>query len=133
MTGAGGLLAHGPAVAVIVMLLTASSSPRGALRITPPGSTLALAARQLLDGPRRTRASRLAGELTGGAGASTLIVPAGANAGVLLPRAPPVSRRSAFLFVVLVTQMFSPTAPWFGLYREFFELGPGQHVRRARS
>ena len=31
--------------------------------------------------------------------------------------------RSAFLFVVLVTQMFSPTALVVGLYREFFELG----------
>lgn len=31
--------------------------------------------------------------------------------------------RAAFLFVVLVTQMFSPTALVVGLYREFFELG----------
>jgi multiple sugar transport system permease protein len=31
--------------------------------------------------------------------------------------------RSAFLFLVLVTQMFSPTALVLGLYREFFELG----------
>jgi multiple sugar transport system permease protein len=31
--------------------------------------------------------------------------------------------RSAFLFLVLVTQMFSPTALVVGLYREFFELG----------
>lgn len=31
--------------------------------------------------------------------------------------------RTAFLFVVLVTQMFSPTALVVGLYREFFELG----------
>jgi len=31
--------------------------------------------------------------------------------------------RDAFLFVVLVTQMFSPTALVVGLYREFFELG----------
>jgi len=30
--------------------------------------------------------------------------------------------RSAFLFLVLVTQMFSPTALVVGLYREFFEL-----------
>ena len=30
--------------------------------------------------------------------------------------------RSAFLFVVLVTQMFAPTALVVGLYREFFEL-----------
>ena len=30
--------------------------------------------------------------------------------------------RTAFLFVVLVTQMFSPTALVVGLYREFFEL-----------
>ena len=30
--------------------------------------------------------------------------------------------RAAFLFVVLVTQMFSPTALVVGLYREFFEL-----------
>ncbi|MGH7279606.1 MAG: carbohydrate ABC transporter permease [Candidatus Rokuibacteriota bacterium] len=30
---------------------------------------------------------------------------------------------SAFLFLVLVTQMFSPTALVVGLYREFFELG----------
>lgn len=31
--------------------------------------------------------------------------------------------RSAFLLLVLVTQMFSPTALVVGLYREFFELG----------
>src|SRR5262249_61193606 len=31
--------------------------------------------------------------------------------------------RDAFLFVVLVTQMFSPTALVVGLYRGFFELG----------
>jgi multiple sugar transport system permease protein len=31
--------------------------------------------------------------------------------------------RSTFLFLVLVTQMFSPTALVVGLYREFFELG----------
>jgi multiple sugar transport system permease protein len=31
--------------------------------------------------------------------------------------------RSAFLFLVLVTQMFSPTTLVLGLYREFFELG----------
>jgi multiple sugar transport system permease protein len=31
--------------------------------------------------------------------------------------------RSAFLFLVLVTQMFSPTTLVVGLYREFFELG----------
>ena len=31
--------------------------------------------------------------------------------------------RAAFLFLVLVTQMFSPTALVVGLYREFFELG----------
>src|SRR5262249_7306902 len=30
--------------------------------------------------------------------------------------------RTAFLFIVLVTQMFSPTALVVGLYREFFEL-----------
>ena len=31
--------------------------------------------------------------------------------------------RTAFLFLVLVTQMFAPTALVVGLYREFFELG----------
>ena len=31
--------------------------------------------------------------------------------------------RNAFLFLVLVTQMFSPTTLVLGLYREFFELG----------
>ena len=31
--------------------------------------------------------------------------------------------RGAFLFLVLVTQMFAPTALVVGLYREFFELG----------
>src|SRR6266436_8570082 len=31
--------------------------------------------------------------------------------------------RSGFLFLVLVTQMFSPTALVVGLYREFFEAG----------
>ena len=39
------------------------------------------------------------------------------------PRASASRGRIAFLFLVLVTQMFSPTSLVVGLYREFFELG----------
>ena len=123
MSGAGGLLALALLSPYLVMLLTALK-PEGELRITPrPAHADALAARQLPRRPRRSRLSGLAGELAGGGGGVHPDRPAGGDAGVLLRGAAPVPGRSAFLFVVLVTQMFSPTALVVGLYREFFELG----------
>src|SRR2546428_2514024 len=60
----------------------------------------------------------------------SLVVAAASTALVVLAAAPAAyytarhrfPGRTAFLFLVLVTQMFSPTALVVGLYREFFEL-----------
>src|ERR1043166_2184274 len=60
----------------------------------------------------------------------SLVVASASTAVVVLAAAPAAyytarhrfPGRTAFLFVVLVTQMFSPTALVVGLYREFFEL-----------
>lgn len=60
----------------------------------------------------------------------SLVVAAASTAIVVLAAAPAAyytarhrfRGRTAFLFLVLVTQMFSPTALVVGLYREFFEL-----------
>ena len=55
--------------------------------------------------------------------ASTLLVVLAATPAAYYTARHRFPGRSAFLFVVLVTQMFSPTALVVGLYREFFELG----------
>src|SRR3989441_13367084 len=56
------------------------------------------------------------------AGASTAIVVLAAAPAAYYTARHRFPGRTAFLFVVLVTQMFSPTALVVGLYREFFEL-----------
>jgi multiple sugar transport system permease protein len=56
------------------------------------------------------------------AGVSTLIVVLAAAPAAYYTARHRFPGRTAFLFVVLVTQMFSPTALVVGLYREFFEL-----------
>ena len=56
------------------------------------------------------------------AGASTLLVIVAAGPAAYYTARHRFPGRTAFLFLVLVTQMFSPTALVVGLYREFFEL-----------
>jgi len=56
------------------------------------------------------------------AGVSTVIVVLAAAPAAYYTARHRFPGRTAFLFVVLVTQMFSPTALVVGLYREFFEL-----------
>jgi multiple sugar transport system permease protein len=56
------------------------------------------------------------------AGASTLLVLVAAVPAAYYTARHRFPGRAAFLFLVLVTQMFSPTALVVGLYREFFEL-----------
>jgi multiple sugar transport system permease protein len=57
------------------------------------------------------------------AGASMVVVIAAAVPAAYYTARHRFRGRTAFLFLVLVTQMFSPTALVVGLYREFFELG----------
>jgi multiple sugar transport system permease protein len=106
----------------LVMLLTALK-PEPELRITPP---------RLL--PLRWQPGNFADVLRDPAFQawleSSLIVALASTAIVLVAATPAAyytarrrfRGRSAFLFLVLVTQMFSPTALVVGLYREFFEL-----------
>lgn len=56
------------------------------------------------------------------AGASTALVVAAAVPAAYYTARHRFAGRGAFLFLVLVTQMFAPTALVVGLYREFFEL-----------
>jgi multiple sugar transport system permease protein len=107
----------------LVMLLTAVK-PESELRITPPrllplrwqpGTFLAVAT----DPGFRTwlGVSLLV------AGVSTVIVLLAAAPAAYYTARHRFAGRSAFLVLVLVTQMFSPTALVVGLYRQFFELG----------
>ena len=57
------------------------------------------------------------------AGVSTLIVLLAATPAAYYTARHRFPGRSAFLVLVLVTQMFSPTSLVVGLYRQFFELG----------
>ena len=105
-----------------VMLLTALK-PDAELRATPP---------RLL--PVAWRPANFWEVLTDPAFADWLrvsLVVAGASTAIVVLAAAPAAYytarhrfpgRTTFLFVVLVTQMFSPTALVVGLYREFFEL-----------
>jgi multiple sugar transport system permease protein len=122
LTTAGGLLACAMLAPYAVMLLTALK-PDAELRTTPPrlfpvewrpGNFLAV-----LGDPGFADWLRV-----------SLVVATLSTAIVVLAAAPAAyytarhrfPGRTAFLFVVLVTQMFSPTALVVGLYREFFEL-----------
>jgi multiple sugar transport system permease protein len=123
LTCAGALLALAVLSPYLVMLLTAVK-PESELRITPPrllplhwqpGTFLAVAT----DPGFRTwlRVSLLV------AGVSTVIVLLAAAPAAYYTARQRFAGRSAFLVLVLVTQMFSPTALVVGLYRQFFELG----------
>ncbi len=122
VTAAGGLLAVAVLSPYVVMLFTALK-PEGELRVTPP---------RLL--PVRWQPGNFL-DVMGDPGfqawlASSLIVAIASTLMVVLAAAPAAyytarqrfRGRSAFLFLMLVTQMFSPTALVVGLYREFFEL-----------
>jgi multiple sugar transport system permease protein len=107
----------------LVMLLTALK-PAAELRITPPRLT-----------PLRWQPGTFLEVIAdpgfqGWLGVSLVVATASTALAVLAaaPAAYYTARhrfpgRSAFLFLVLVTQMFSPTALVVGLYRQFFELG----------
>jgi multiple sugar transport system permease protein len=120
---AGLLVAAALAAPYAVMVLTALK-PDGELRSTPPA---------LL--PERWRPGNFAAVLLdpafqGWLGVSVIVaaISTALAVGAAVPAAYYTARhrfrgRSAFLILVLVTQMFSPTALVVGLYREFFELG----------
>jgi multiple sugar transport system permease protein len=122
MSAAGALLALVVLSPYGVMLLTALK-PDAELRTTPP---------RLLPAAWRPQnfVDVLADPAFQGWLRVSLVVAATSTAIVLAAAAPAAyytarrrfPGRSAFLFVVLVTQMFSPTALVVGLYREFFEL-----------
>ena len=106
-----------------VMVCTALK-PEGELRITPPRLTpIEWRLGNVLD---VLRDPSFHGWLYG-----SLVVALTSTAIVVLAATPAAyytaryrfPGRSAFLLVVLVTQMFSPTALVVGLYRQFFELG----------
>jgi multiple sugar transport system permease protein len=106
----------------LVMVLTAAK-PEAELRITPPRLT-----------PLRWQPGNFLEVLTDPgfrdwlrvsvvvALASTVIVVVAATPAAYYTARHRFPGRSAFLLLVLVTQMFSPTALVVGLYRQFFEL-----------
>ncbi len=121
MTGAGVLLALAVLSPYLVMLLTAAK-PESELRMTPPRLLpLRWQPENFLDvvsdaGFQSWLASSLIVAIV-----STLIVVLAATPAAYYTARHRFPGRSAFLFIVLVTQMFSPTALVVGLYREFFE------------
>ncbi|HEU4368774.1 MAG TPA: carbohydrate ABC transporter permease [Methylomirabilota bacterium] len=120
--GAGWVLALGLLSPYLVMLFTALK-PAAELRTTPP---------RLL--PVDWRFANFVDVLRDDAFQSwlsvSLVVAAASTLLVILAAVPAAyytarhrfPGRGAFLFLVLVTQMFAPTALVVGLYREFFEL-----------
>jgi multiple sugar transport system permease protein len=123
LTG-GGLLLAGACLAPYAIMLLTALKPEGELRVSPP---------RLL--PVDWRPGTFADVLRDPAFQSwlgvSLVVAAAATLLVVLAAVPAAyytarhrfRGRRAFLFLVLITQMFSPTALVVGLYREFFELG----------
>jgi multiple sugar transport system permease protein len=122
LAAAGFAVAGGVLAPYAVMVLTALK-PDAELRTTPP---------RLF--PTVLRPGNFLDVLTDPAFADwlrvSLVVATASTAIVVLAAAPAAyytarqrfPGRRAFLFLVLVTQMFSPTALVVGLYREFFEL-----------
>jgi len=105
-------------------MVLAAAKPEGELRVTPPrltpiqwqpGNFLHVLADPGFQA--WLRASLVV------ALASTLIVVLAATPAAYYTARHRFLGRSAFLLLVLVTQMFSPTALVVGLYRQFFELG----------
>jgi multiple sugar transport system permease protein len=122
LAGAGGLVAVAVLSPYGVMLVTALK-PERELRITPPRL-------MPLDWAFGNFADVLADPGFQTWLRASLVVAIVSTALVLLAAVPAAyytarhrfRGRTAFLFLVLVTQMFSPTALVVGLYREFFEL-----------
>jgi multiple sugar transport system permease protein len=119
---AGVFVACGALAPYAVMVLTALK-PDAELRTTPP-RLLPVAWRhenflQVLTDPAFVDWLRVSVIV---ATASTAIVVLAAAPAAYYTARHRFPGRTAFLFVVLVTQMFSPTALVVGLYREFFEL-----------
>jgi multiple sugar transport system permease protein len=123
------LAAAGLALAAVVlapyavMLLTALK-PASELRVTPPRL---LPVEWRFDNFARVLADPdfqawLRVSLVVAAASTALVILAGVPAAYHTARRR-FPGRAAFLFLVLVTQMFAPTALVVGLYREFFELG----------
>jgi multiple sugar transport system permease protein len=122
LSGAGLVLALVILAPYLVMVVTALK-PESELRVTPPRLLPvrwqpANVAAVLADGDFRTwlRVSLVV------ALASTAIVVVAATPAAYYTARYRFPGRSAFLLLVLVTQMFSPTALVVGLYREFFAL-----------
>jgi multiple sugar transport system permease protein len=123
LAGAGWLVGAALLLPYAVMLLTALK-PEAELRVTPP---------RLL--PAEWRSGNFWAVLRDPDFQSwltvSLVVASVSTALVLLAAVPAAYHtarhrfpgRGAFLFLVLVTQMFAPTALVVGLYREFFDLG----------
>jgi multiple sugar transport system permease protein len=123
LSGAGLALALGVLAPYLVMVCTALK-PEGELRMTPPRLT-----------PIEWRPGNVLDVLGdpafGGWLYASLVVALTSTAIVVLAATPAAyytarhrfPGRSAFLLLVLVTQMFSPTALVVGLYRQFFDLG----------
>jgi len=122
LAGAGAFLALAFLAPYLVMLFTAAK-PEAELRVTPPSLmplvwhwTNFLAV--LRDGEFQTW---LRVSLVVAVASMALVVAAAVPAAYYTARHR-FRGRTAFLFLVLVTQMFSPTSLVVGLHREFFEL-----------
>ena len=122
LTVAGVLLSVSVLAPYLVMLLTALK-PDAELRITPP--------RLFPVSWRVTNFLDVVSDPEFRAWLRSSLVVASASTAIVLLAATPAAYytarhrfpgRAAFLFLVLVTQMFAPTALVVGLYREFFEL-----------
>ena len=120
--GAGALLALAFLAPYLVMLFTAAK-PEAELRVTPPRLTPLVwhwtnFAAVLRDGEFQTW---LRVSLVVALASMALVVAAAVPAAYYTARHR-FRGRTAFLFLLLVTQMFSPTSLVVGLHREFFEL-----------
>ena len=123
LSGAGLALALVVLAPYLVMVCTALK-PEGELRMTPPRLTpIEWRPGNVLDvlGDRGFRGWLYASLVV--ALTSTAIVALAATPAAYYTARHRFPGRSAFLLVVLVTQMFSPTALVVGLYRQFFDLG----------
>jgi multiple sugar transport system permease protein len=122
LSGAGLLLAAALLSPYVVMALTAAK-PEGELRITPPRLTPAHwrpgTFLDVVSDPSFQAWLRVSLIV---ALASTAIVVLAATPAAYYTARHRFPGRSAFLVLVLVTQMFSPTALVVGLYRQFVEL-----------
>ena len=122
LTVAGVLLSVSVLAPYLVMLLTALK-PDAELRITPP--------RLFPVSWRVTNFLDVVSDPEFRAWLRSSLVVASASTAIVLLAATPAAYytarhrfpgRAAFLFLVLITQMFAPTTLVVGLYREFFEL-----------